>query len=668
MSGSDSDGFGQFDLGEFTAEDFEQIDAHIAQCSHTNTIAEESFEFDRTNEVNLSLITEDEFLEIDRRITTISRRAGIAAPTSIIPEFNEAVAGPSTAAAIAVVPQPVKHVLQPESILKPQPNPQPTKPKSNSNWDPKKSWQHYASRSRQKNTNASLMDRFRTRGILSVSDLVGPTWCEVQYDYGLRQKRSRPLESRPKTFTSSSGKKMSVEKQVAEKNDHRTKQGQAVHKELEREIGLEELKVDVTTEAERWGLRLINIMASFQVLVSDGMTREMPVFGIVNDLIVTGIVDEIQQVPLRRKASKRSSTSASPNRDSPSKRTRRSGSGSPDVNGRQLPTDAAPFMQTTIDVASTKGKGRARSPSRRRILQVWDTKTRTVDWLPPDEDTYASRLQVMLYLRLLEGLLSIDVPFDFPAFWKKAGVDQSKAFSKRFIAQTGLLVHHNEGLPTTNLDGLVQSWQNLVESSGVIEIDHKLRLIYRRQPEGTVRKGKRVVRIHRAAQVLDREDHALAKAIEASLAESRMLEAAAGARGEGTSNGPDKRPPCPKNDDEEIDEELQKALYRSLLPQSKGSPPPGGKGSPSDPISVDDNEEADTSIYSFKTIGTKAFFFDGPMLQGHIDYILEFWQGKRKPQGVSESLVRRCGTCEYRNDCEWREEMAAKVGGESPVK
>ena len=30
---------------------------------------------------------------------------------------------------------------------------------------------------------------------------------------------------------------------------------QAVHKELEREIGFEELKVDITSDEERWALR-----------------------------------------------------------------------------------------------------------------------------------------------------------------------------------------------------------------------------------------------------------------------------------------------------------------------------------------------------------------------------------------------------------------------------
>lgn len=104
------------------------------------------------------------------------------------------------------------------------------------------------------------------------------TRCEVQFDYGLRQRRSRPIETRPKSFTSSSGKKISVAKSVAAKNDVRTKQGrvrstviddksafwdwnirfQAVHKELEREIRQEELKVEIHSEEERWAIRFVS--------------------------------------------------------------------------------------------------------------------------------------------------------------------------------------------------------------------------------------------------------------------------------------------------------------------------------------------------------------------------------------------------------------------------
>jgi exonuclease V len=70
---------------------------------------------------------------------------------------------------------------------------------------------------------------------------------------------------------SASGKEISVEKKVAAKNDAITKKGkvgvpcislsstytclQAVHKELELELGLKQIQVSITTEEERWALR-----------------------------------------------------------------------------------------------------------------------------------------------------------------------------------------------------------------------------------------------------------------------------------------------------------------------------------------------------------------------------------------------------------------------------
>lgn len=97
------------------------------------------------------------------------------------------------------------------------------------------------------------------------------TRCEVQFDYGLRGNRSRPINKRPVSFKSASGKNISVEKNVAQKNDIRTKQGlvlelslltidfltpfQVVHKELQREIRAKELEVDITSKETKWALK-----------------------------------------------------------------------------------------------------------------------------------------------------------------------------------------------------------------------------------------------------------------------------------------------------------------------------------------------------------------------------------------------------------------------------
>ncbi len=56
-----------------------------------------------------------------------------------------------------------------------------------------------------------------------------PRRCEVQFDYGLRQRRSRKLELRPVSFLSSGGKVISVNREVAAVNDRITKRGKVWH-------------------------------------------------------------------------------------------------------------------------------------------------------------------------------------------------------------------------------------------------------------------------------------------------------------------------------------------------------------------------------------------------------------------------------------------------------
>ncbi|KAG6846053.1 hypothetical protein H0H87_006417 [Tephrocybe sp. NHM501043] len=101
----------------------------------------------------------------------------------------------------------------------------------------------------------SPLARHRRNGVLSVTDLASLAWCEVQFDYGLRQRRSMPIASRPQSFVSAQGKTIVVAKEVAVANDKITKQGKALHRALEREVKPEEFKVDISSPEEVWALR-----------------------------------------------------------------------------------------------------------------------------------------------------------------------------------------------------------------------------------------------------------------------------------------------------------------------------------------------------------------------------------------------------------------------------
>ncbi|KAF7347253.1 hypothetical protein MVEN_01480400 [Mycena venus] len=103
----------------------------------------------------------------------------------------------------------------------------------------------------------SPIQRYRRGGTLSVTDLISLAWCEVQFDYGMRQKRFRRLADRPPSFRAESGKEIVVQQDVAARNDKTTKRGQFIHKELELELRPEEIQVVIATEEERWAFRSV---------------------------------------------------------------------------------------------------------------------------------------------------------------------------------------------------------------------------------------------------------------------------------------------------------------------------------------------------------------------------------------------------------------------------
>jgi exonuclease V len=72
----------------------------------------------------------------------------------------------------------------------------------------------------QHSPRIDLFAEFRRAGHLSVSDLVGPSWCEVKFDYTLRwgQKWQR-VAAKPDTLVTANGKKIEVSKTQAIKGE-----------------------------------------------------------------------------------------------------------------------------------------------------------------------------------------------------------------------------------------------------------------------------------------------------------------------------------------------------------------------------------------------------------------------------------------------------------------
>ncbi|PPQ64073.1 hypothetical protein CVT24_008886 [Panaeolus cyanescens] len=491
------------------------------------------------------------------------------------------------------------------------------------------------------------MQQYRRHGVFSVTDLVSPAWCELQFDYGLRGKRSRPLKDRPTSFKSASGKTIRVEQRISTDNDAITKHGQAVHKELEREVKPVEVKVDVTTNETRWALRLINLIDCLESLCH-GMTREVPVFGIIHGEAVIGIVDEVVRIENEAAVEE-----ISPN--SKRRKTESAGCSSRKRVKTSLETTSLGVPERYACPARTKDKGKAREvdvtdsdledlglpKSRTFSLMLRDNKTRGVLSIPSDEDAYSGKMQLMLYRRLLQDLISTSPPYNFNLLWQKVGVNASAQFPEKFSLQTGD--------SSSCLNDLVEKWCRVVAASNVTAIDPTLELVYRLRT--SAHRQKPIVQVPRG----DPEDEDLARAILASLADipngvfSRNMVTEDSGSGSHTGLGVNSN-----SNQDESDSALQWALAQSIKDIS-------------DPTifqtSADDAPgESKLQPDGDGIIGAKRFLHNDQELDGYIGNVLRWWRGERKAKGVDLKYTYRCNTCEYRADCEWREEKALEVG------
>ncbi|KAF4604830.1 hypothetical protein EYR40_003612 [Pleurotus pulmonarius] len=453
----------------------------------------------------------------------------------------------------------------------------------------------------------SPLRRYRRKGFLSVTDLVSPAWCELQFDYGLRQKRFLKPQHRPKSFVSGSGKEIVVQQAIAQENFQVQKKGHSVHKALEREVKPEAIPIRVRTEEERWALRLVNMMACFESLKLIGLAREIPIFGVVDGQVVVGII-------------------------SPSDEERTS-----EVSAPALSILDLLVQQSSDPPTSPKGKAKAlpRTPQTSLyMLHVLDTKSRRTNSLPPHADTLSSRLQVMLYHRLLNSILSAPTggTFDINELWNKLNLDPTKPFSDEFLVQAGLIPDfEDEGAPqpTPNcLEKLVHRWYHTVASLEVIGVSPMLELVYRKQPQN--RKGKERWRktseinisVSKEDVADQEEEKSIVAAILASISESNVGE----------------------------DDQLTLAIQASL--ESYGREQDGITGDGPSIVDESTGGRSGSVVHAAEVgfiIGTKKFLMDDNFLDEYLRGVLEWWRGHREARGVAESEVKRCNTCEYCN-------------------
>ncbi|KAH9486314.1 Exonuclease V [Psilocybe cubensis] len=683
MSGYSSDDFHDLDLSEFTAEDFAYIDANIASLSgsgrHGTTEAEPKLSEERyrlnsadskafdTDDEDIYCANETSFRSdtFDLNLSTLTNEELDALDEYVSKKIPKPSAGPSIAIEIegpVDVSGTSKHTVGENKHI-------------NGTWKPRLS--------------NSPLNQFRPYMTLSVTDLTSPAWCEVQYDYGLRGRRSRPISERPQTFQSSSGKTIRPEPNIVKKNDIQTRQGLAVHKELEREIKFEELQVDITSEETRWALRYV--AANSLILLH--LQREMPVFGVIHDEVVVGIMDEVikEEVPkmpnsIAFKSSKRPSDHLQPSSISKKPRT------------------SLPYPQTRIDScfeSSKKEKKPSQSPSlvveeeqtqtrssSEYVLHIKDNKTREKPYIPSEADMQSGRMQLMLYRRLLSQLISTNPPYDFSPFWSKLGVNSAAIFPTKFLVQAHL-IEESSGFQSTCLDDLVSLWHSEIKDLNIVGVDPTLELVYRLRPSPRRKKKKHGLTTPRPPQTISDEERDLMIAIAASLEDVSASQTQVDMSHIGPSTHFYKKNQFDSPNSGTEDTKFQTTLAESIIAQnvSKTFDNSGidfadliisnaylqlplvdlpeiecvdvtekiGKGKEKE------IEAEEQGIRRFKIIGTKRFLHNDEELDKYLDHVLEWWRGERRPEGVPLDRTYRCSYCEYENDCEWRAEKAAEI-------
>ena len=217
-----------------------------------------------------------------------------------------------------------------------------------------------------------------------------------------------------------------------------------VHKSLEDQVHTT-VAVDLVTKVDvsgrlvwnaedAWGLRIWNVIQGLRTLRECGMTRELEVWGIVDGLLVNGIIDELSYVcPDRELEEAGGSVEVARNRpaaDQTSITDFLGSAGTLETNGR-----------------NTLSSLRATTQKESEKIYITDVKTRGVKSVPKGASFRPTLMQLMIYRRLLSDLASDKVDAD--VIFERYELNSEASLSDSFIAQIGNL---NEDLLNASED------------------------------------------------------------------------------------------------------------------------------------------------------------------------------------------------------------------------
>ncbi|RDY13825.1 Exonuclease V, chloroplastic, partial [Mucuna pruriens] len=190
----------------------------------------------KKNHIPIEIVSDDEMAVIEAALAFASTRSFSAVRSSSPPHFH------TNALSITVVS---KRRLSSGSDMEDLP---PTRKKKSTLSD-------------------SFLIRFRNKRGLSVTDLTSTEWCSKQMEFSLLL----------------GGRKV----------NQAMRAGIARHAKLEQEV-IKRVEVKVKSQEDYWALKFLNFINGVNQLLFEGLTRELPIIGFAEDILLVGVIDEIR--------------------------------------------------------------------------------------------------------------------------------------------------------------------------------------------------------------------------------------------------------------------------------------------------------------------------------------------------------------------------------------
>lgn len=208
------------------------------------------------------------------------------------------------------------------------------------------------------------------------------------------------------------------------------KAGSKVHEKLEEEV-YTSVPVTVQTKEEGWGLRIWNVLAGLKTLRETGMTRELEVWGVLEGEVVGGVIDQVSFscTDQELEAKLQSATDGKPPQEQEAPALEE---GQQPLSSFLKSSAGGQTMAEALDIPSLHPRLPTSPATPSNLLYITDVKTRSAPSLPRGASFVPTKLQLMLYHRMLSQMIS---GFEFSLVARHYELDMHAPFSDEFIAQ-----------------------------------------------------------------------------------------------------------------------------------------------------------------------------------------------------------------------------------------